>query len=230
MVSRGMCGLPLQQFLYFPINHTFNLCTPPNMEIVIFIAAAAAFVVFKSREQQRRIALLGSYLGRFEVEKLMATLMDGYMRALGEDNPERREQVWSYLNAYEERLRDQLGQLAEAFSQVWVDHARVSTLPIALPWADKLFPKAAFDLRDALHIHAQGVDALVRNSEGCNPKGKAFTLTAELMLLQHTCHWFCRSRAVAHARLVASHQTSYAQVLDAVSPSTRARYTALIRT
>jgi hypothetical protein len=26
-------------------------------------------------------------------------------------------------------------------------------------------------------------------------KRRAFTMTAELMLMQHTCHWFCRSRA-----------------------------------
>ena len=199
------------------------------MEILILVAAFAGFVVLNSREQQRRIALLGGYLGRFEIEKLMATLMDGYMRALGEENPERREQVWSYLSAQEECLRDQLGQLAQAFSQVWTDHARVSTLPIAVPWADKLFPAAAFDLRDALTIHADAVDALVRNAEARSAKDKAYTLTAELMLLQHSCHWFCRSRAVAHARLVARHQTSYEQVLNAVTPGTRERYLALLQ-
>lgn len=199
------------------------------MEILILVAAFAGFVVLNSREQQRRIALLGGYLGRFEIEKLMATLMDGYMRALGEENPERREQVWSYLSAQEECLRDQLGQLAQAFSHVWTDHARVSTLPIAVPWADKLFPAAAFDLRDALTIHADAVDALVRNAEARSAKDKAYTLTAELMLLQHSCHWFCRSRAVAHARLVARHQTSYEQVLNAVTPGTRERYLALLQ-
>ena len=55
-------------------------------------------------------------------------------------------------------------------------------------------------------------------------KRQAYTLTAELYLLQHSCHWFCRSRAVASVRLVALHQTDYAQVLASVSPTTRAAY------
>jgi hypothetical protein len=42
--------------------------------------------------------------------------------------------------------------------------------------------------------------------------------------MQHTCHWFCRSRALASARMMARHQTSYALLLDSVSPSTREAY------
>jgi len=49
-------------------------------------------------------------------------------------------------------------------------------------------------------------------------------MSAELFLMQHSCHWFCRSRAVASARLQARHQTSHAQVLAAVSPATREAY------
>jgi hypothetical protein len=47
-------------------------------------------------------------------------------------------------------------------------------------------------------------------------------------LMQHTCHWFCRSKAVASARLLARHKTPYAKVLESVAPATRARYQALI--
>jgi hypothetical protein len=58
------------------------------------------------------------------------------------------------------------------------------------------------------------------------PKDKAFTLMAELFLMQHTCHWYCKSKPVASARLMARHQTGYAQVIDAVDPATRRAYLA----
>ena len=51
---------------------------------------------------------------------------------------------------------------------------------------------------------------------------------AELLLMQHTCHWFCRSFVVASARLLAQHQTHYQQALAAVSPETRSAYQALV--
>ena len=47
--------------------------------------------------------------------------------------------------------------------------------------------------------------------------------------MQHTCHWFCRSKNVASARLLARHQTHYHQVLAAVSEKTRMQYTQLIQ-
>ncbi|MDB5878990.1 MAG: hypothetical protein JWQ41_2404, partial [Variovorax sp.] len=50
----------------------------------------------------------------------------------------------------------------------------------------------------------------------------------ELFLMQHTCHWFCRSKTVASARMMARHQTSYALLLDSVSPTTRAAYQTLV--
>ena len=49
-------------------------------------------------------------------------------------------------------------------------------------------------------------------------------MSAELFLMQHTCHWYCRSKAVAAARLMARHKISYTLVLDSVSPDTRAAY------
>ncbi|MDZ4361403.1 MAG: hypothetical protein U1B84_34175, partial [Variovorax sp.] len=61
-----------------------------------------------------------------------------------------------------------------------------------------------------------------------SPKSKAFTMSAELFLMQHTCHWFCKSKAVASARMLTRHQTSYEQLLEAVSPETRNAYRALV--
>ena len=52
-------------------------------------------------------------------------------------------------------------------------------------------------------------------------------MSAERFLMQHTCHWYCKSKTVASARMLARHQTSYEQLLDAVSPETRSAYAAL---
>ena len=198
------------------------------MEIILILAPVAGFLYFKSREQQRRIALLASYLGRFEIEKLMQTLIEGYMRALDETSPERRAQVWAHLKQHEDRLCQQLNEFALTLKDVWSEYTLVSTLPFAFPWADRLFPKATFDLRRAIQIHAQGIETLVAQTEGIKAEDRAYTLTAEMMLMQHTCHWFCRSKAVASARLLARHKTSYEQVLGAVSPATRQAYQGLI--
>jgi hypothetical protein len=67
-----------------------------------------------------------------------------------------------------------------------------------------------------------------KNSLGQSQKNKAFMLTAELFLMQHTCHWYCRSKTVASARMFARHKTTYAQLLESVSPETRKAYNALI--
>ena len=107
--------------------------------------------------------------------------------------------------------------------------ARVSTLALALPFAEQWLPGATLDMRQALQIHAQGIERAVRN-DACRPlPDKAFTLSAELFLMQHTCHWFCKSKTIASARLLARHQTSHEQVLDAVAPETGSAYLALLR-
>lgn len=190
------------------------------------LLAVGAWVV-KSREQQRRIALLGQHLGEYRLEKLMETLTQGYLRALGETDPERAGPIWQLLAASEQALSAQFSRFAAGFAQVDATQARVSTLRWALPLADKLWPQASFDLRAAFRLHANGIAQVVANTAGLSPKDKAFTLTAELFLMQHTCHWFCRSRATASARMVLRHQTPHAQLVASVSPATRAAYLAL---
>ena len=66
------------------------------------------------------------------------------------------------------------------------------------------------------------------NREALSRRDQAFRLSAELFLFQHSCHWYCRSHAVASARLLARHQTSHDQVLQAVSERTRQGYRALV--
>ena len=199
------------------------------MELLVLLTllAAGAYVV-KSREQGRRIALLGSYLGKYQIEKLMESLTDGYLRALSELDPERQAQIWRMLDAAEVTLCEQFNRFVAEFSLVDGAQTRVSRLALAIPWADRLLPDSTFDLRQALRIHANGIDRVAQNSRHLTQKNKAFTLSAELFLMQHTCHWFCRSKAVASARMLMRHKTPYAQLLESVSPETRQAYGALI--
>jgi len=199
------------------------------MELLVLLTllAVGAYVV-KSREQGRRIALLGSYLGKYQIEKLMESLTDGYLRALSEVDPERQAQIWRMLDAAEVTLCEQFNRFVAEFSLVDGAQTRVSRLALAIPWADRLLPDSTFDLRQALRIHANGIEQAAQNSRHLTQKNKAFTLSAELFLMQHTCHWFCRSKTVASARMLMRHKTPYAQLLESVSPETRQAYGALI--
>ena len=85
-----------------------------------------------------------------------------------------------------------------------------------MPFTNRLFPASTFDLRTLLKVHAKGFDTRLRNGDQLVRRDQAFRLTAQLMLFQHSCHWFCRSRTVAAARLMARHKTAYDQVLAAV--------------
>lgn len=194
---------------------------------IAFSLIAFGVYALKSADQKRRIALLGSHLGQYEIEKLMAHLTEGYLRALGEPDLARRAQIWQLLDTTEAALCEQFNRFVLAFSKVEATQTRVSRLALALPHADKLFPQATFDLRKVLSIHAQGLTQAVQNSANRSPKDKAYTLSAELFLMQHTCHWFCRSRAVASARVLARHQTSHSQLVQAVAPATRQAYLAI---
>ena len=198
------------------------------MEILtlLMLLAVAAYLL-KSREQNKRIALLGSYLGKHQIEKLMETLTAGYTRALGEADPVRQTQIWNLLQTTELALSEQFNRFAADFSGVNEEDARVSKLGLLIPYAGKLFPQATFDMRKAVAIHAQGIGRAVTGSPAQTAKSRGFDLSAELFLMQHTCHWFCRSKTVASARMLARHKTTYAQLVAAVVPDTRQAYRVL---
>lgn len=198
------------------------------MEILTLVALiAAGFYILKSRDQRQRIALLGSHLGRYQIERLMESLTSGYLRCLGEDDAERRQQIWHLLDATEEKISSQLDSFAAEMSRLPEPLTRMSKLPVAIPLVNATLPATTLDLRQLLLVHARGIAGVTRNDANRSPKSKAYTMSAELFLLQHTCHWFCRSKTVASARMLARHQTSYAQLLDAVSAETRSAYGAL---
>jgi hypothetical protein len=198
------------------------------MEIFTLLALfAMGLFIAKSREQHRRIALLGTYLGKHQIEKLMENLTDGYLRALREEDPERSAQIWSMLDTAEVTLCEQFNRFVAEFSQVEESQARVSKFALAVPYANTLFPGTTFDLRKLLSVHAHGLQHAAQNTLNQSRKAKAYMLSAELFLMQHTCHWFCRSKTVASARMMARHKTPYAQLLDAVAPDTRTAYASL---
>ena len=218
-------------WVHFALRFSFPLAPLFVMNLFLFLVVVAIGIsILKSREQQRRIALLGSYLGKYQIENLMESLTEGYLRALGESDTERQKQVWGVLAMAEKTLAVQFQRFAQEFSKVAEPQARVSKLALALPFADRLFPGATFDVRQAFTVHAQGITDVVENRLNQSARDQAYMLTAELFLMQHTCHWFCRSKAVASARTWARHKTAYAQLLEAVSPGTRRAYGALVGT
>lgn len=192
--------------------------------LLIFAVLAFAFQARRAWEQRQRITLLGRYLRNFQIESLMETLTQGYLRAMGETDPERRRGVWNILAQHEQTLARQLEQLVHEVGKADGADWRASTLPVNLPLAMHWLPRACFDLRALLQVHARGVTSGITNGAGLTERDRAFRLTAELLLLQHSCHWFCRSKTVATGRMLARHQTHYRQLLDAVAPATRSAY------
>lgn len=197
--------------------------------LLVVFAATSAWLL-NGQQQRRRIVLLGQHLAPYQIERLMQSLTQGYLRAMGEATPERRQQVLDTLAASEAQLCEQFERFAAGFARLPAEDTRVSRLAIGLPFAAQLLPSATFDMRELLAVHARGIARTVRNEDGLAPRERAFTMTAELLLMQHSCHWFCKSRAVASARVMARHQTAHAQLVDAVSPATRAAYLRLTGT
>ena len=195
---------------------------------LILMALGVGAYVMKNVEQRQRIGLLSSYLHKYQLEKLMEQLTEGYLRALGESDPQRSEPIWRMLVSTEQSVSDQLGRLTADMARMGDEQARVLRWPLAVPLASRWLPTTTFDLRQLMAIHAQGFASAVQNTAGLGRKEQAFRLSAELYLFQHSCHWYCRSKTVASARLLARHKTAYAQVLAAVSSQTRAAYAALV--
>lgn len=199
------------------------------MDLVFLPALLLAALFLANRQQQhQRIIWLARLLQPFEIEKLMEQVSTGYLRALGESDAERSDPIWNNLLGAEQRLSTQLGRLAEQVAREDATQARISRWPVASALAARWLSANTLDLRPLMALHAQGVAEAVANREALSRRDQAFRLSAELFLFQHSCHWYCRSHAVASARLLARHQTSHDQVLQAVSERTRQGYRALV--
>ncbi|CAN7195002.1 hypothetical protein ASF11_06400 [Acidovorax sp. Leaf76] len=200
------------------------------MDILIMaILIATGTFMLNAKEQRKRIVLLGSHLANYQIEKLMEALTDGYLRALGEGTDERRGQIWSLLSTTELQLSEQFNRFAADFAKMSEESTRVSRLSMAFPFVEKVLPALTFDMRKALAIHARGIAHVVQNTGHLSPKDRAYMMTAELFLMQHTCHWFCKSKTIATARMLARHQTPHEQLVASVSAETRNAYLALIK-
>ena len=175
--------------------------------------------------QRQRTALLAEHLRPHQIEKHMAQLTEAFMRALGEADPQRQQQIWQLQEMAERQLVEEFKALAQEFAKLPAPPTRA--FKIALPWIDQLSPKATFDMRRALEIHAQGIASALADAQ-LSAKDRAFRTMAEMFLMQHSCHWFCKSKTIASARMLRQHQTRYEQALDAVSPQTRQAYLALL--
>ena len=198
-----------------------------TLEIISLLAVAGvALHWLNTQDRRQRTALLASQLQPFQIERLMQQLTEAYMRALGETDPERQSQVLQLQEEAEQQLARQFQDLARTFAQLPAPQAR--SLKLALPGIDKVLPQSTFDTRRVLQVHADGIERAVRNDARRSPRDKAFTLMAEMFLMQHSCHWFCRSKTIASARMMAQHKTRYEQALEAVSPETRQAYLAVV--
>jgi hypothetical protein len=195
---------------------------------ILSMMFAFAGYTLKSRAEAKRIALLGLHLGNYQIEKLMETLTEGYARALGEEDAARRASIWQLMNGTEDKLAAQFKQLADSMAKVDALETGVNLWPWPLSEAAPWAPNARFDLRKALKIHADGLARAVSDRDATSAPARAFTLSAELFLMQHTCHWFCKSKTIASARMLVRHKTPYEMVLKSVSPETRRAYSALV--
>jgi hypothetical protein len=177
--------------------------------------------------QRKRTALLAEQLRPYQIEKHMEQLTGAYMRALGETDPERQLQILQLQEQAEQQLASEFQNLAREFAKLPAPLTRA--FKVALPFIDQLSPKASFDMRRMLEVHAEGIQRTVNNLQGFSPKERSFRMMGEMFLMQHSCHWFCKSKTIASARMLTQHQTRYEQALDGVAPETRKAYLAVIQ-
>lgn len=188
------------------------------------LMVAAVWQILRVRYQRAHIALLGSHLANLQIERHMETLTQGYTRAIHEESESRQLQVLETYAQTERIVASQVQALANSMQKESRDATRICTLSFCLPYAERFLPSATRDSRQLLRIHAAGLRHVVDNVEQWDPKSRAYHLSAELYLLQHSCHWFCKSRSIADARLMLRHQVQHQKVLDSVSSVTRDAY------
>ena len=193
----------------------------------LLLLALIGLHLLNRKDQRRRTARLAAQLQPWQIERLMQRLVQGYQTALSQPGPEAQAEAFRALELTEQQLAQEFSQVAASMGRMPVQDAR--TLKWALPGLEKFIPQISFDTRRVMQVHAEGIARVVANAQGLSAKDKAYRLLAEILLMQHSCHWYCRSRTIASARLLAQHQTRYEQALDGVSPETRQAYLAVNR-
>lgn len=195
------------------------------MEIAfLLLVVTVLWLVLRARYQAQRIVFLGQHLAGLQVERHMETLTQGYLRAIREQDVVRQEQIWPTFEPSERGVAGQVQRLAEAVGQAPDALTRMGKWALCVPYVERFMYSSTLDFKRLLQIHASGIRAAAANEQGLPAKERAYQLSAELFLLQHSCHWFCKSRTIADARLVARHNVNREKVLTAVSPATRTAY------
>src|SRR5690606_17619756 len=161
---------------------------------LILLMIVVAWRMVCLRYQRTHIALLGKHLANLQLERHMETLTQGYARAIGEAAETRRLQVLETFAQTERAVAAQTRSLADAMQKESAQAASMGALSFCVPYIERLSVAATRDFRKLLHIHATGLRHVVDNEGGWDAKNRAFHLSAELYLLQHSCHWFCKSR------------------------------------
>jgi hypothetical protein len=196
------------------------------MDIAItLIMFAVAWQAVRIRYQRERIALLGRHLAKLQIERHMETLTQGYTRAIHEQDESRQLQVLATFAPTEQAVAAGVEALARSMQDENPQATGMGPFRFCLPYAER-FLSATRDFQALLRIHSVGLRHVVDNPAGWDPKTRAFHLSAELYLLQHSCHWYCKSRNVADARLLMRHQVDHQKVLASVSETTRSAYLA----
>lgn len=192
--------------------------------VLILVVAIAAWAVVRANYQRARITFLRRHLAGLQLERHMETLTQGYTRAIHEDTETRQIQVLESFAQAERTVAAQVQSLADAMQNESTQATSMGALTFCVPYIEHMLLSLTRDFRKLLHIHAAGLRHVVDN-EGCwDAKERAYHLSAELYLLQHSCHWFCKSRAVADARMMLRHQVTHEKALESVSAVTRSAY------
>jgi hypothetical protein len=185
---------------------------------------AGIWIVLRGRYQRSHIALLAGYLSELSLERHMETLTQGYSRAIHEDSESRQLQVFETYHQTEQAVASQVRRLADSMQRESRQATSMCASKMCVPYVERFLPALTRNFVDLLQIHADGLKYVVDNEEGLSLKDRAFHLSAELFLFQHSCHWYCKSRTVADARLLLRHQVDHRKVLESVSSKTRNAY------
>jgi len=220
-------GWPIPNSLHL-VQRSFRPRHTVFMEFIslLFIFATGMHWL-NTQGQRQRTALLAEQLRPYQIEKHMEQLTSAYMRALGESDPQRQQQILQLQEQAEQQLANEFQNLAREFAKLSAPPTR--GFKLAIPHIDQLSPRFTFDMRRLLEVHAQGIGRTVSNLHGLPPKERSFRMMGEMFLMQHSCHWFCKSKTIASARMVAQHQTRYEQALEAASAETRLAYLSVLQ-
>jgi len=192
--------------------------------VLSVVLLAVAWRILCVQYQRGRIALLGEHLSALQLERHMETLTEGYARAISADTESRQLQVLETFAQTEQAVAAQMQTLAASMQKESAQATGMGVLRACVPHIERFLPALTRDFRHLLKIHAAGLRHVADNAQNWPPKDRAFHLSAELYLFQHSCHWYCKSRGVADARLMLRHKVDHQKVLDSVSELTRSAY------